>query len=147
MEPVLRETCSVKRGDFATAGSVSAGFKHKAKQLGLDVKLVRMLSVAAYESELNLVIHSLGGRLTLEVYADRLVLKSEDNGPGIPDIPLAMQEGWSTAPEDIRAMGFGAGMGLPNMKRQSDNFSIASSPGGTTIIMEFLLDRTEKPVS
>ena len=84
MEPVLKETCRVSSGDFASAGNVSAGFKRKAKQLGLDTKLARMLSVAAYESELNLVIHSLGGELTMEVYSDRIVLKSEDYGPGIP---------------------------------------------------------------
>ncbi|MGI6151367.1 MAG: ATP-binding protein [Christensenellales bacterium] len=141
MEPVLKETCRVIRGDFASAGNVSAGFKRKVKQLGVDSKQARMISIAAYESELNLIIHSLGGELTMEVYSDRIVLKSEDCGPGIPDISLAMQEGWSTAPEDIRAMGFGAGMGLPNMKRQSDHFSIISSPAGTLITMEFLLQK------
>lgn len=142
LEPVLKETCRVSRGDFASAGNVSAGFKRKVKQLGLDTKLARVLSIAAYESELNLVIHSLGGELTMEVYSDRIVLRSEDCGPGIPDISLAMQEGWSTAPEDIRAMGFGAGMGLPNMKRQADRFSIASTPAGTSITMEFVLQES-----
>ena len=139
LEPVLKETCHVTKGDFASAGSVSSGFKRKAKQLGLDTSLIRMLAIAAYESELNLVIHSLGGDLTMEVYTDRIALISEDRGPGIPNIELAMQEGWSTAPEDIRALGFGAGMGLPNMKRQADNFSITSAPEGTKIKMEFVL--------
>lgn len=141
MEPVLRETCHVARGDFAGAGNVSANFKRKVKQLGMDAKLARRISIAAYESELNLIIHSFGGEMTLLVYADRVVLQSVDCGPGIPDISLAMQEGWSTAPEDIRAMGFGAGMGLPNMKRQSDKFTIDSTPAGTQITMEFTLQQ------
>ncbi|MGI6192974.1 MAG: ATP-binding protein [Christensenellales bacterium] len=143
MEPVLKETSHVSRGDFTSAGNVSANFKRKVKQLGVDSKLARQISIAAYESELNLVIHSNGGEMTLEVYSDRIVLKSEDCGPGIPDIDLAMQEGWSTAPENIRAMGFGAGMGLPNMKRQSDRFAITSSPAGTSIVMEFVLQKPE----
>lgn len=141
MEPVFKETCRVARGDFASAGNVSAGFKRKVKQLGVDARLARQISIAAYECELNLIIHSFGGEMTLLVYSDRIVLTSEDCGPGIPDISLAMQEGWSTAPEDIRAMGFGAGMGLPNMKRQSDRFSISSSPAGTSVVMEFLLQK------
>ena len=102
--------------------------------------MLRRVAVASYEVELNLVIHSDGGVLSLEVTPDRVRLISKDRGPGIPDLDLAMREGWSTASETARSLGFGAGMGLPNMKRNADEFDIKSRVGeGTTIQMGFLL--------
>ena len=102
--------------------------------------MVRRVSIAAYEVELNLVIHSLGGEMDLIVRPDYLTLIIRDVGPGIPDIDLAMQEGYSTASDDVRMMGFGAGMGLPNMKRNATDFLIHSEVGvGTTIEMGFKL--------
>ena len=102
--------------------------------------VLRRVAVASYEVELNLVIHSRGGVLTLEVEPDRVRLVSRDVGPGIPDVELAMREGYSTANEEARSLGFGAGMGLPNMKRNADQFAIESAVGvGTTIEMSFCL--------
>ena len=102
--------------------------------------VLRRVAVASYEVELNLVIHSRGGVLTLEVEPGRVRLVSRDVGPGIPDVELAMREGYSTANEEARSLGFGAGMGLPNMKRNADQFAIESAVGvGTTIEMSFCL--------
>ena len=102
--------------------------------------MLRHVSVACYEVELNLVIHSMGGTLTLQVEPEKVTLISKDIGPGIPDIEKAMTEGYSTANEEARMLGFGAGMGLPNMKRNATEFDIQSEVGvGTTIIMSFAL--------
>ena len=110
------------------------------KQLGIPSLIVRRASVATYEVELNLVIHSYGGDITLEVSSSELKITAQDTGPGIPDISLAMQEGYSTASEEARNMGFGAGMGLPNMQRNASEFHIESTVGvGTTITMRFSL--------
>jgi len=136
----LREVYSVRSGDFATAGEASRKIKAILKKLGVDSGVVRRVSIAAYEVELNLVIHSLGGEMELVVKPDYLALNVRDVGPGIPDIDLAMQEGYSTASDDVRMMGFGAGMGLPNMKRNATDFIIRSEVGaGTTIEMGFKL--------
>ncbi len=96
--------------------------------------MVRDVAIAAYETELNLVIHSLGGELILEVRPDEIQLISQDTGPGIPDIPLALSEGYSTASESVRNMGFGAGMGLPNVQRHCHQFYIDSEIGRGTVI-------------
>ena len=118
----------------------SADIKRRLKQLGVSSMVLRRVAVASYEVELNLVIHSRGGVLTLEVEPDRVRLVSRDVGPGIPDVELAMREGYSTANEEARSLGFGAGMGLPNMKRNADQFAIESAVGvGTTIEMSFCL--------
>ena len=102
--------------------------------------MLRRVAVASYEVELNLVIHSDGGELELQVFPDHVQLISSDVGPGIPDLSLAMREGWSTANDEARSLGFGAGMGLPNMKRNADDFAIESEVGkGTTISMGFKL--------
>ena len=136
----LREVYSVRSGDFATAGEASRKIKAILKKLGVDSGVVRRVSIAAYEVELNLVIHSLGGEMELVVKPDYLALNVRDVGPGIPDIDLAMQEGYSTASDDVRMMGFGAGMGLPNMRRNATDFFIRSEVGtGTTIEMGFRL--------
>ena len=130
----------VAAGDDTRAGEASADIKRRLKQLGVSSNVLRRVAVASYEVDLNLVIHSLGGKLNLDVDQDGVWLISEDVGPGIPDISLAMREGWSTANEEARSMGFGAGMGLPNMKRNADDFEIKSELGiGTRISMRFAL--------
>ena len=140
MSMLLHEEYPVEANDFDRAGEASADIKRKLKQLGVSASVLRRVSVASYEVELNLVIHSDGGVLTLEVSPEAVRLVSADRGPGIPDVDLAMREGWSTAGETARSLGFGAGMGLPNMKRNADKFSIESRMGeGTTIDMSFSL--------
>ena len=138
--PLIAEVFSVEKDDFVTAGEASAKIKRTLKKLGVDSVLLRRISVCAYEVELNLVIHSLGGTIDFQVSQDGVTLLVKDRGPGIPDLDLAMREGWSTAPESVRMMGFGAGMGLPNMKRNADEFDIKSEVGvGTEILMKFKL--------
>ena len=108
----------------------------------MDSTLLRRISVCSYEVELNLVIHSLGGTIDFQVTTEDVQLLIRDRGPGIADLELAMREGWSTAPETVRMMGFGAGMGLPNMKRNADFFDIKSEVGvGTEILMKFNLKK------
>ena len=137
---LLREVYPISAGAYETAGEASASIKRKLKQLGIDSGVLRRISVASYEVELNLVIHSMGGTLTLAVDPEQIMLISKDVGPGIPDITRAMTEGYSTANEEARSLGFGAGMGLPNMKRNASTFDIRSQPGvGTSIVMGFKL--------
>lgn len=139
---LMSHTYDVRAGEFQTAGDASANIKRKLKQIGIDSTVLRRIAVASYEAELNLIIHSHGGKLTLEMTPDSIVLTSADVGPGIADISKAMQEGFSTASEEARDLGFGAGMGLPNMKRNADGFSIESEVGvGTTIQMAFALKK------
>ncbi|MBR1708699.1 MAG: anti-sigma regulatory factor [Clostridia bacterium] len=140
MEPLIKKTYQVARADYSSAGRGSADIKRQLKQLGVSGDVLRRVAVASYEVELNLVIHSLGGELTLSVFPDAVQLVSDDCGPGIPDLSMAMREGYSTANEEARSLGFGAGMGLPNMKRNADEFDIKSTVGvGTTITMRFRL--------
>lgn len=137
---LLREVYPISAGAYETAGEASASIKRKLKQLGIDSSVLRRISVASYEVELNLVIHSMGGTLTLAVDPEQIMLISKDVGPGIPDITRAMTEGYSTANEEARSLGFGAGMGLPNMKRNASTFDIQSQLGvGTSIVMGFKL--------
>ena len=120
------------------AGDVSARIKRHMKRLGIPSSIMRRVSVCTYEAEINLVIHSDGGQIDFEISEDRIVVRARDVGPGIPDIDKAMTEGWSTASNEVRNMGFGAGMGLPNMKRNADEFAISSVVGeGTDISMIF----------
>ena len=140
MEELFRIAYPVTAADYTSAGKASQDIKRRLKQLGVGGDVLRRVAVASYEVELNLVIHSMGGELCLTVFPDAVQLISADVGPGIPDLDMAMREGYSTASEEARSMGFGAGMGLPNMKRNSDSFSIASEVGkGTTITMRFNL--------
>lgn len=141
MQPnLLTNSYDVRAGEFQTAGDASASIKRKLKQIGVDSTVLRRIAVASYEAELNLIIHSMGGQLTLEMNPEKITLVSADVGPGIADISRAMQEGYSTASEEARDLGFGAGMGLPNMKRNADDFAIESELGkGTRIQMEFRL--------
>ena len=140
MTSILTNAYDVNAGEFQTAGDASASIKRKLKQIGVESSVLRRIAVASYEAELNLIIHSHGGQLTLEMAPDSIILVSKDVGPGIADISKAMQEGYSTASEEARDLGFGAGMGLPNMKRNADGFEIESELGkGTRIQMEFRL--------
>ena len=140
MEELLRITYPVAAADYVNAGKASTDIKRRLKQLGIGGDVLRRVAVASYEVELNLVIHSLGGELCLVVSPEAAQLISSDRGPGIPDLDMAMREGYSTASDEARSLGFGAGMGLPNMKRNSDDFSITSEVGvGTTITMSFNL--------
>ena len=121
---------------FETAGEASSKIKQVVRQLGVNAQTARRISVCAYEAELNAIIHAFGGFMRVRVFPDRTELEVTDEGPGIPDIAAAMREGFSTAPDNIREMGFGAGMGLPNMARSADEFEIKSSAeGGTWIHM------------
>lgn len=127
----------VSGDDFTRAGEASGNVKHVLKELGFDSDVVRNVSIAMYEGEINMVIHGGGGQITVEVTPDAVTMRLADHGPGIRDISLAMQEGWSTAPEEVRNLGFGAGMGLPNMKKYSDEMEVISEVGvGTTVNMK-----------
>lgn len=140
MQNILTDSYDVHASDFQTAGDASASIKRKLKQIGIDSAILRRIAVASYEAELNLIIHSMGGKLQTEISPDHVRLVSEDVGPGIADVDKAMQEGFSTASEEARDLGFGAGMGLPNMRRNADGFDIKSELGkGTRICMEFKL--------
>ena len=137
-DALLKKSFPVASGDFSSAGDASASIKAMLKKLGVNPGVIRKISIASYEAELNLIIHSQGGELAMIVERDMIRLTSEDVGPGIADVDRALQEGYSTAPESVRELGFGAGMGLPNMKRCANRFSIASVVGeGTQINMEF----------
>lgn len=126
--------------NFSSAGEASVMVKKKLLQLGYSPDVIRKVSVAMYEGEINMVIHANGGVADVEVTDDEVVIILADHGPGIPDVDLAMQEGYSTARENIRELGFGAGMGLPNMKKYSDEMTIDTQVGvGTTITMKVAL--------
>ena len=122
--------------NFTSAGEASVKIKKLLREMGFSPDTIRRVSVAMYEGEINMVIHANGASADVEVYGDRIEIILADRGPGIPNIDLAMQEGYSTAPDNIRSLGFGAGMGLPNMKRYTDEMRIESALGeGTTIYM------------
>ncbi len=138
MNSVIHEEYSVAQYDFANAGKASSSIKEHLKQLGVDPQVLRRIAVACYESEINLIIHAYGGDIILDVFDDGTIqLIFKDEGPGIEDIEKAMTPGFSTASEKARSMGFGAGMGLPNIKRVSDEFDIQSSSEGTTLTLRF----------
>lgn len=140
MNILMEQVFPVEAGAYATAGEASTTIKRNLKRLGIDADVLRRVSVASYEVELNMVIHSMGGTLTLQVSPEKITLISADVGPGIPDIDRAMTEGYSTANAEARTLGFGAGMGLPNMKRNASEFDIQSQVGvGTRIEMSFSL--------
>ncbi|MDD3243876.1 MAG: ATP-binding protein [Eubacteriales bacterium] len=137
-EYIIREKYLVIANDFNAAGDASASIKTTLKKIGVNSALVRRISIAAYEAELNIAIHSEGGEMVLLMNKEDIILQANDHGPGIPDVSLAMKEGYSTAPETARMLGFGAGMGLPNMKRCASDFQITSEVGkGTNIQMVF----------
>ena len=126
--------------NFTSAGEASVQVKKNLRSLGISPETIRRVSIAMYEGEINMVIHAGGGVAEVFVEPESISIVLTDHGPGIADVSLAMQEGFSTASEEARDLGFGAGMGLPNMRRNADGFSIESQPGvGTTIQMEFRL--------
>ena len=136
MRDTVRLEYTVSGEDFSLAGEASSDVKGRLKKMGIPAPPLRRAVIALYEAEINLVIHANGGSMTVEITPHEIVMRVEDNGPGIEDVALAMSEGFSTATEEVRNLGFGAGMGLPNMKKHADEFSITSTPGaGTKIVM------------
>ncbi|MBP1623904.1 MAG: anti-sigma regulatory factor, partial [Acidobacteria bacterium] len=132
MAEALESTYSVLGRDFANAGKVSTQIKDTLKRLGVHPSVVRRIAIVSYEAEMNLVMYATRGKVRLNVSSEDITLRIEDEGPGIPDINLAMQEGYSTATAEMREMGFGAGMGLPNIRRNADEFNISSELGQGT---------------
>lgn len=136
MNEVVRFHYVVDGEDFTSAGQASVDVKKNLRKLGIPPETIRKISIAMYEGEINMVIHAGGGEADVLIYEDRIEIHLCDNGPGIANVDLAMQEGFSTAPDNIRSLGFGAGMGLPNMKRYSDSITIDTALGkGTKILM------------
>ncbi len=141
MSDVLNFHYEVDGSDFTSAGQASVSVKKNLRQLGLPAEIIRQVSIAMYEGEINMVIHAGGGEADINIYEDKIEIILEDHGPGIKDIDLAMQEGYSTARDNIRSLGFGAGMGLPNMKKYTDEMVIESELGkGTKITMAVYID-------
>ncbi len=136
MSEALKFHFVVDGNDFTSAGQASVMVKKNLRQLGISPETIRRVSIAMYEGEINMVIHAGGGYADVIVYEDMIEIVLDDNGPGIANVELAMQEGFSTAPDNIRSLGFGAGMGLPNMKRYTDDMKIETQLGkGTRITM------------
>ena len=132
------------RYDFEVAGHASTEIKKALKKHNIDPKIIRRIAIACYELEINQVVHSLGGTISCSIQPDKVIITAQDTGPGITDLNLALQEGWSTANEWIRSLGFGAGMGLANTKRVSDEFHIESSPQGTLVRSAVFLTPAEE---
>lgn len=133
-EAIIQLRYDITSGDYLKGGEASSNIKKALMQLGIDNKIIRRVCVASYEAEINIVIHSFGGYMEVKIYEDRIELVAADTGPGINDIELALTEGYSTATEGAREMGFGAGMGLPNIKNTCDELKIDSAHGDGTII-------------
>lgn len=123
--------------DFTRAGAASSDVKRNLKQLGVSPNVIRNVSIAMYEGEINMVIHAGGGWIDVEITEEEILVTLADEGPGIDNLELAMKEGYSTAPDNIRCLGFGAGMGLPNIKKYTDDFRIETEVGkGTTLYLK-----------
>ena len=136
----IRLHYDVPGDDFTRAGEASSAVKRKLKQLGFQPDVIRRVAIAMYEGEINMVIHAGGGEADVEILPGRVTAVLTDHGPGIPDVEQAMQEGWSTAPDNVRNLGFGAGMGLPNIKKYTDQMDIQTEVGqGTVMTMTVLV--------
>jgi CBS domain-containing protein/anti-sigma regulatory factor (Ser/Thr protein kinase) len=139
---------AIAKYDFELAGRASTEIKKALKQRNIDPKIIRRIAIASYELEINQVVHSVGGTIRCSIYPDKVIIVAADTGPGIGDVSLALQEGWSTANEWIRSLGFGAGMGLANTKRVSDEFFIESAVGtGTTVRSVVLINSPKEEAS
>ena len=133
---------TVPADNFTRAGEASGAVKAKLKQLGFPADVIRRVAIAMYEGEINMVIHANGGEATVEITPEKIYIELADNGPGIPDIEKAMTEGFSTAPETVRNLGFGAGMGLPNIKKYTDELVIDTKIGkGTRLCMTVFVNQ------
>ncbi len=134
----------VSGDDFSLAGRASSSIKKKLKQLGLPSCLIKRTAISMYEAEINMVIHAEGGDIKVDIGTDAITIVLSDQGPGIPDLELAMQEGYSTASEEARELGFGAGMGLMNIKRNSDHLQVDTEVGkGTKVTIVLKMDSIE----
>ena len=143
--PQLKKSFPIKARDFIRAGEASINVQNLLKSMDFNPRLIRRVAICGYESEMNVVMHGGNGTLSIEVDDEKLVLEIIDDGPGIEDIELAMQAGYSTANDDHREMGFGAGMGLPNMKKNSDRIKIESQKNdGTVVRMVFFIPEKGK---
>lgn len=141
VEALLQQEYTIQGGDFVNAGESSCKIRTTLREIGIDSDIIRRIAIAAYEAEMNVVMYAEHGIMRIDVYRDRILLAIDDKGPGIEDINLAMQPGFSTATEEMREMGFGAGMGLPNIKKNADTFKITSEVGkGTRLEIRILLD-------
>ncbi|MGB4660981.1 MAG: ATP-binding protein [Mobilitalea sp.] len=141
MSDTITMTYEVPADDFTRAGEASSDLKSKLKKMGVKPEIVRKVAIAMYEGEINMVIHASGGTINVTVSPEEIEMVLMDHGPGIADVELAMQAGYSTAPDNIRSLGFGAGMGLPNMKKNSDELLIDTEIGvGTTVTMKIYMD-------
>lgn len=136
MDDAICLTYDISPDDFTRAGEASSDVKKKLKQMGVGPEAVRKVAIAMYEGEINMVIHAKGGEIRVEITPEKIVMVLDDVGPGIPNVEKAMQAGYSTAPDEVRSLGFGAGMGLPNMKQYTDSMEIDTRIGvGTKITM------------
>ena len=143
-ENELSQVFEITGGDFGRAGSISTTIKEILQEIGIATSIIRRTAIAAYEAEMNVVMYAHKGKLTLRLTPKAVSIRVDDEGPGIENMELAMQEGFSTATDEMREMGFGAGMGLPNIKRNADKFQISSTPGkGTSLDIVLYLNQAE----
>ena len=132
----MHYTFELERGNFTDAGQASSSVKRTLKHLGVAPANIKRTVVALFEAEINAIAHAYGGTIDVDIDDEKIVMVVADSGPGIPNLDLAMQEGWSTASAEVREMGYGAGMGLPNIKKNTDDLKIESTVGvGTTVTM------------
>ena len=140
-ETLFCKNFSITGGNFAGGGSASVEIKNILKETGFDVQMIRRVAIASYEAEMNVVMYGEGGGMELAIRPHEICITVEDEGPGIENIEMAMQEGYSTATDEMREMGFGAGMGLPNIKRNADEMNIETAAGkGTKLVLIFRTD-------
>lgn len=140
-ESLFQQEYKIQGGDFVKAGESSCKIRNTLREIGINSEIVRRIAIAAYEAEMNVVMYAQEGIMVINVYRDEILLTVHDKGPGIENIALAMQPGFSTATEEMREMGFGAGMGLPNIKKNADGFQITSEIGkGTKLEIRIMLN-------